>query len=229
MGLFVGIVGNIGSGKTTLTKMLSERFGWNPYYESVKDNPYLEDFYKDMKRYSLSLQTYFLVTRFESHRGIMGSLNSAVQDRTIYEDAEIFSKNLFLYNYMTERDYLTYRSLFEQMKRFLRPPDVLVYLKAEVSTLQERIRARGRVYEQDISHEYLEQLNERYEEWTSNFTESKVITVPIDGRDFKNNPKDFNYICNEIISSIEQRELFVDEGEDKVSEPLIFKNVVSNG
>lgn len=227
MGLFVGIAGNIGSGKTTLTKMLSERFGWNPYYESVKDNPYLEDFYKDMQRYSLALQTYFLVTRFDSHRGIMSSLNSAVQDRTIYEDAEIFSKNLFLYNYMTERDYLTYRSLFEQMKRFIKPPDVLVYLKGEVDTLKDRIKSRGRAYEQGITKDYLTQLNDRYEEWTEGFKESKVITVPIDGLDIKNNPKDFNFVCNEILSSLDQRELFVDASTDKVSDPLIYDHIVS--
>ena len=228
MGLFVAIAGNIGSGKTTLTKRLTDRFGWQPYFESVNNNPYLEDFYGDMKRHALSLQTYFLVHRFGAHQEIMNSENSAVQDRTIYEDYEIFTRNLFLYNNMSERDYMTYKSLFELMKTFLKPPDILVYLKADVKTLQERIKERGRAYEQGIPVDYLTQLNDRYNEWTESWKDSKVITVSIDGRDFKNCDSDFNYVCNEIISSLDQPELFIHEANDKLGEPLVFKEVPSS-
>jgi len=211
MGLFIAVAGNIGSGKTTLTRKLSDHFGWQPYFESVKNNPYLEDFYSDMRQYALSLQTYFLVHRFAAHREIMDSSNSAVQDRTIYEDYEIFTRNLFLYNNMSERDYMTYKALFELIKPFLKPPDVLVYLKASIDTLRYRIRERGRSYEQDIPVDYLKQLNDRYDEWTGSWKDSKVVTVSIDKRDFKNSEKDFACLCSEIIKSLDQPELFMDE------------------
>jgi len=209
MGLYIAISGSIASGKTTLTKKLSDRFGWKPYYESVKSNPYLESFYSDMRAYALPLQTYFLINRFSDHKEIISSGNSSIQDRTIYEDHEIFSRNLFLYNNMSERDYMTYRSLFDIMTSYLKPPDLIIYLKAELSTLKRRIIERGRDYEQNISLEYLRQLNERYDEWIESCDYSKIITIPIDKLDFKNNENDFNYISEKIVASLEQPELFL--------------------
>jgi deoxyadenosine/deoxycytidine kinase len=225
MGLFIAVAGNIGSGKTTLTRLLSERFSWKPYFESVKDNPYLKDFYSDMVRYSLPLQIYFLNNRFAQHREIMGSTNSAIQDRTIYEDSEVFSKNLFLYNNMSERDYMMYKNLFDQMKTFLKPPDILIYLKARTSTLTKRIQGRGRSYEQSIPIEYLEQLNERYNEWTTTFSESKVVTVEIDDMDFLKSEADFNYISNQAIMALEQPDMFINPTViKKPAAPLVYKS-----
>ena len=162
---FVGIAGNIGVGKTTLTEIIAERFGWKPYFESVIDNPYLEDFYADMRRWSFNLQIYFLSKRFQTHKQMTESDHSAVQDRTIYEDVEIFAYNLHEMGNMSDRDYENYRELFRVMTAYLKQPDLIIYLKASTDTLISRIRSRGRGYERTISPEYLHQLNVAYDRW----------------------------------------------------------------
>jgi deoxyadenosine/deoxycytidine kinase len=162
---FVAIAGNIGVGKTTLTHALAQQLGWRSYFEPVIDNPYLDDFYKDMSRWSFHLQVYFLSKRFESQRSIETANLSCVQDRTIYEDVEIFATTLHNRGHLVGRDWENYRQLFETMTSFLRPPDLIIYLRCNVDTLIKRIRARGRDSEINISREYLEELNDAYEKW----------------------------------------------------------------
>ncbi|MDQ7843490.1 MAG: deoxynucleoside kinase [Armatimonadota bacterium] len=183
---FVAVSGNIGSGKSTITTLLSEKLGWRPYYEIVEENPYLPDFYREMPRWSFPLQVFFLSKRFQHHRQILEAPGSVIQDRTIYEDAEIFARNLYLQGLMDERDYRTYYELFTTMVGLLRPPDLIIYLKASIPTLLERIRRRGRDYEQGIRPEYLAQLDERYREWTGRFTLCPVLTVDADRLDLHN-------------------------------------------
>lgn len=187
----VGIAGNIGVGKTTLTRNLSERLGWKAYFESVIDNPYLNDFYKDMRRWSFNLQIYFLAHRFQAQKNIAESGIHAVQDRTIYEDVEIFARSLYEQGYMNERDHQTYRSLFTDMVYFLPRPDLIIYLKASVRTLMSRIKQRGREYEQTISPDYIEYLNHAYERWMKEAREhGSVLTINADEVDFlKENDK----------------------------------------
>lgn len=180
---FVAVSGNIGSGKSTITTLLSERLGWTPYYEIVDENPYLADFYADMRRWSFHLQVFFLSKRFQHHREIVAAPGSVIQDRTIYEDAEIFARNLYLQGLMDERDFRNYDELFHTMIAFLRPPDLIVYLKASVPTLLQRIRTRARDFEQSIPPEYLAQLNERYAEWTARSAPCPVLTVDADALD----------------------------------------------
>ncbi|MCB0417479.1 MAG: deoxynucleoside kinase [Bdellovibrionaceae bacterium] len=205
---FIAIAGNIGSGKTTLTKLLSARYQWQPYYEVVNDNPYLADFYSDMRRWSLQLQIFFLSKRFQAHQEITRSSSSAIQDRSIYEDVHIFARTLFDSENMSTRDYQNYLQLYENMVQFLTPPDLVVYVHRSVEGLKERIRERGRHYEQDISDDYLARLNERYDEWISNYKIGKVLTVEADGLDWKHKGEDLEYICQSIESSLEQPELF---------------------
>jgi len=195
---FVGIAGNIGSGKSSLTRLLSERTGWAPCYESVDDNPYLDDFYADMPRWSFELQVYFLSHRFRSHKAIVEGRRSVILDRVIYEDAEIFARTLFELGKMDERDYQTYVALYGVMTEYLRPPDLLVYLKAGVPTLQRQIAARGRGMEQGIQRDYLERLNMRYEEWIGGYTLGKVLTVEVDSTDFVNRPADLDKVTRSI-------------------------------
>ncbi len=195
---FLGIAGNIGSGKSSLTRLLSERTGWSPCYESVDDNPYLDDFYADMPRWSFELQVYFLSHRFRSHKAIVEGRRSVILDRVIYEDAEIFARTLFELGKMDERDYRTYVALYGVMTDYLRPPDLLVYLKASVPTLQRQIAARGRGMEQSIQRDYLGRLNARYEEWISGYKLGRVLTVEVDSTDFVNRPADLNKITKRI-------------------------------
>jgi len=162
---FIGIAGNIGVGKTTMTDIIARRFGWRAFYESVIDNPYLEDFYLDMKRWSFNLQIYFLSHRFRSHKQMTECEVATVQDRTIYEDVEIFARNLFEMGNMSERDWENYRALFEIMTSYLKKPDVIIYLRASVDTLLTRIKKRSRGFERDISPEYIYMLNLAYERW----------------------------------------------------------------
>jgi deoxyadenosine/deoxycytidine kinase len=180
---FVAVSGNIGSGKSTITTLLSERLGWKPYYEIVDENPYLPDFYADMPRWSFHLQVFFLSKRFQHHQAITAAPESVIQDRTIYEDAEIFARNLYLQGLMDERDFKNYHELFTTMMQFLQPPSLIIYLKASVPTLLDRIRRRARGYEQNIPAEYLEQLNERYTEWTERFWLCPILTVDADTLD----------------------------------------------
>ncbi|MBL0173860.1 MAG: deoxynucleoside kinase [Ignavibacteria bacterium] len=182
--MFITIAGNIGSGKSSLTSILHERFGWQPFFESVDDNPYLEDFYGDMRRWSFHLQVYFLSQRFITHRDITASGNDVVQDRSIYEDAEIFAKNLHAIGRMDDRDFTNYRALFAAMTSYLRTPDLMVYLRAGVDTLVTQIRARGRPYEQSIERSYLEQLNALYEEWIDGYTLGPLLVIDTDATDF---------------------------------------------
>lgn len=192
---FIAIAGNIGAGKSSLTRLLAERFSMKPYFESVDDNPYLKDFYAEMARWSFHLQIYFLTTRFKHHREIMKSPIAVVQDRTIYEDVEIFAKNLHAIGKMDDRDYRNYRSHFEVMMEFLRPPDLLIYLQASVDTLVKQIARRGRAYEQGIPRDYLEQLNALYEEWIRSYSLGRLLIVRSDNRDFVNVPSDFDNIA----------------------------------
>lgn len=183
---FIAVSGNIGSGKSTVTTLLSEKLGWKPYYEVVDENPYLPDFYADMPRWSFHLQVFFLSKRFQHHQEIVRAPHSVIQDRTIYEDAEIFARNLYLQGLMDERDFRNYHELFNTMLQFLHPPDLIIYLKASVPTLLERIRRRGRDFEQRIPAGYLTQLNERYAEWTERFTQCPILTVDADRLDLGN-------------------------------------------
>jgi hypothetical protein len=195
---FVGIAGNIGSGKSSLTGLLSERTGWAACYESVDDNPYLGDFYADMQRWSFQLQVYFLSHRFRSHKAIVEGRRSVILDRVIYEDAEIFARTLFEIGKMDERDYRTYAALYEAMTDYLRPPDLLVYLRASVPTLQRQIAARGRGMERSIERAYLERLNAKYEAWIEGYALGKVLTVDVDTTDFVNRPRDLDRVTERI-------------------------------
>jgi len=191
---FVAVAGNIGSGKSSLTRLLSTAHGWTPMYESVEDNPYLSDFYKDMRRWSFQLQVYFLSNRFRSHKAITEGSQSVVLDRVIYEDAEIFARNLFEIGNMEERDYNNYVALYNVMTEYLHPPDLLIYLRASVNTLVRQISLRGRDFEQSIKREYLEQLNRHYESWIGRYNKGKLLVVESDNLDFVNRKEDLQRI-----------------------------------
>lgn len=181
---FVAIAGNIGVGKSTLTGLLSRRFGWEPFPEPVDANPYLADFYGDMRRWSFQSQIFFLSRRLRHHRLLLDRPHSVIQDRSVYEDAEIFARNLYLQGDMDERDYRCYGELYQVLTMILPPPDLVVYLRASVPTLQHRIAMRGREYERSIAPEYLERLNTLYEAWTASFTLCPLLVVPADRLDF---------------------------------------------
>jgi deoxyadenosine/deoxycytidine kinase len=198
----IGIAGNIGVGKTTLTRHLAERLNWKAFFESVIDNPYLDDFYSDMKRWSFNLQIYFLAHRFRTQREIYNLAYPAIQDRTIYEDVEIFARSLYEQGYMNERDYQTYRELFNNMVYFLPKPDLIIYLKASIKTLLTRIKQRGRDFEQTIPPDYLEYLNIAYEKWIKDAREKfNVLTVSADEIDFLHETEKFE----ELVSTIRER------------------------
>ena len=203
---FVAIAGNIGVGKSTLTALLREQLEWEPFFEAVKDNPYLADFYQDMRRWSFHSQIYFLSRRLRDHWLLLQRVNSVIQDRTVYEDAEIFARNLYQQGSMDERDYQSYCELYEVVTAVLPPPDLIVYLRASVPTLQERIRRRGRSYEQHIEVTYLEQLNQLYEEWIGGFTLCPVLTVPSDDLDFVVNSEHLELITEKILEKLQGRE-----------------------
>lgn len=205
---FVVVAGNIGSGKTTLTKKLSEKLGWKPHFESVQDNPYLADFYKDMQRWSFPLQVYFLNHRFNTHKFIESSNSSSIQDRSIYEDANIFAKSLFEQGDLDARDYENYCSLYESMIQYLSPPTLMVFLKRSVPKLQERIKMRGRDYEQAIPVDYLTKLNQYYNDWYDNYDLGKSLIVDTDDLDFLENEEHFDRLIERIYSSIDQQEMF---------------------
>lgn len=198
---FIAVAGNIGVGKSTLVDLVCSRLGWQPFFEPVTNNPYLADFYKDMRAWSFQSQIYFLTHRLRIHQQIYHCPNSAVQDRSIYEDAEIFAYNLFLQGHLSERDYNTYHDLYQTLAEFLPPPDLVIYLRASVPTLQQRISQRNRDYERTISADYLAQLNDLYEHWFNNFTLCPVLTVPADN---------LNYVAHEhhldlVIAKIQQK------------------------
>jgi len=196
--VFIAVAGNIGSGKSSLTRLLSKEKGWTPMFESVEDNPYLSDFYADMRRWSFQLQVYFLSNRFRSHKSITEGGRSVVLDRVIYEDAEIFARNLFEIGNMEERDYRNYIALYEVMTEYLHPPDLLIYLRANVDTLMRQIAQRGRDFEQSIKREYLEQLNRHYEAWIQRYTKGKLLVVESDDLDFVNSREDLDRVLRWI-------------------------------
>jgi deoxyadenosine/deoxycytidine kinase len=205
---FIVIAGNIGSGKTTLTQLLSAKYEWEPHFEAVKNNPYLPDFYEDMRRWSLQLQVFFLSKRFQAHQRILTSDCSAIQDRSIYEDAHIFARALRESGHMDPRDYENYYELYSTMTGFLQPPDLVVYVRRSLKVLRERIEMRGRDYEKNIPDEYLVQLNQCYDDWIENYKLGKVLTVEADDLDIRDNPDHFDYVCEKIESSLEQRDMF---------------------
>jgi deoxyadenosine/deoxycytidine kinase len=181
---FVAVAGNIGVGKSSLVLLLARHLGWDPFFEPVGENPYLADFYRDMRSWSFHSQIFFLSKRLRAHRQLLDHPTSAIQDRTVYEDAEIFAYNLSLQGDMSERDHQTYRELYDALTQFLPPPDLVIYLRASLPTLLDRIALRGRDYEQQIPPEYLTQLNNLYENWIGNFKLCPVLTVPADRLDF---------------------------------------------
>lgn len=208
--IFVAVAGNIGTGKTTLTKMLSQRFGWEAHYEVVAENPYLADFYRDMRRYSFPLQIFFLNSRFKAHQMVTERTNSAIQDRTIYEDAAIFARNLFEQGQMEERDYQNYLELYRVMAGFLNPPDLIIYLRKSLPKLKERIAQRGRDYEKNIPDEYLSSLNRYYDDWMDSYDVGKKLIVESDHLDFIDRPEDFDQLCQQIVDNLPQRDLFLE-------------------
>lgn len=199
---FVAVAGNIGSGKSSLTRLLSEAMGWQAMYESVEDNPYLSDFYGDMRRWSFQLQVYFLSNRFRSHKAITEGAASVVLDRVIYEDAEIFARNLFEIGNMEARDYSNYVALYDVMTEYLHPPDLLVYLRATVDTLLHQIAHRGRDFEKGIKREYLEQLNRHYESWITRYAKGKLLIVESDDLDFVNRKQDLQKVIGMVADHL---------------------------
>ncbi len=197
---YIAVAGNIGAGKSSLTGLLAKHFNWEAFYESVDDNPYLADFYEDMLRWSFNLQIYFLSSRFRHQKEMLKQEISLIQDRTIYEDVEIFAKNLHEMNLMSDRDFANYEALFHEMSHYLRPPDLLIYLRAQVPTLVKQIQQRGRDYENTIRIDYLERLNRLYEDWIDRYPHEKLI-IDTDDLDFVNDPEDLG----KVIGLIEQR------------------------
>ncbi len=199
--MHIAIAGNIGSGKTTLTKILSKHYGWKAHYEDVDHNPYLQSFYDDMQRWSFNLQVYFLNSRFRQVVEIRRGNKKVIQDRSIYEDAYIFAPNLHEMNLMSSRDFENYSSLFELMSSFIQPPDLLIYLRASVPTLVDQIQKRGRDYEESIRIDYLKLLNERYEVWISKYKQGKLLIINVDQLDF-NKPEDIGVVIEKIDAEI---------------------------
>ncbi len=200
--MHISVAGNIGSGKTTLTELLSKHYKFKSMYEAMDNNPYINSFYEDMRRWSFNLQIYFLNTRFRQILEIRKAGKSVVQDRTIYEDAYIFAPNLHTMGLMTSRDFDNYSSLFELMLPFLQAPDLLIYLKADIPSLVRQIQMRGRDYENSIRLDYLKSLNERYEQWISGYNLGKLLVIDVDNLDFKNNPKDLGSIIEKVDAQI---------------------------
>jgi deoxyadenosine/deoxycytidine kinase len=188
--MHIAIVGNIGAGKTTLTELLAKNYGWDPLFEAVDNNPYLEDFYSDMKRWSFNLQIYFLNTRYRQIIDIQKNGHNIIQDRTIYEDAYIFAENLHDMGLMTTRDYENYAAIFDNITEFIKPPDLLIYLKASVPTLVNNIQRRGREYESGIRLDYLSKLNDKYDKWIKGYKLGKLLIIDKDNIDFANNTED---------------------------------------
>ena len=201
--MHIAIAGNIGSGKTTLTTMLAKRYGWKPRYESVEYNPYLDDYYKNIKRWSFAMEVFFLKERFKDLLEISRSDTDVIQDRTIYEGVYVFTANNYTMGNLDERDYEAYMELFEDMTDAVRYPDLMIYLQASVSHLVANIEKRGRNYEQRMTLDYLQNINKRYEDFIKNQYKGRVLTINVDELDYQNNPKDFGFITDKI-----DRELF---------------------
>ncbi|MFC2450573.1 MAG: deoxynucleoside kinase [Flavobacteriaceae bacterium] len=200
--MHIAVTGNIGAGKTTLTTMLAKHYGWETQFEDVDHNPYLDDFYQDMSKWSFALQMYFLGSRFRQVKEIRESGKNIIQDRTIYEDAYIFAENLNEMNLLSDRDYSNYTSLFNLMKSFVSAPDLLIYLKADISTLTKQIAKRGREYEAGISIDYLMRLNKKYEAWIDSYKEGKLLVIDVNDLDFVEKKEDFGYILERIEAEL---------------------------
>ena len=188
--MHIAIAGNIGAGKTSLTELLAKHYNWEPHYEDVIDNPYLDDFYNHMERWSFNLQVYFLRSRFEQLLSFKENKKIVIQDRTIYEDAHIFAPNLNAMGLMNQRDFNNYKGIFELMESLIQGPDLLIYLRSSIPNLVNKIHKRGREYESSISIDYLSRLNERYEAWISSYDDKKLIIIDVDSLDFVGNNKD---------------------------------------
>ena len=202
MGMHIAIAGNIGSGKTTLTTLLAKNFKWEPHFEAVDNNPYLVDFYEDMQRWSFNLQIYFLNSRFRQVVQFQKNTKTVIQDRTIYEDAYIFAPNLHAMGLMTTRDFQNYQELFQLMASFIKPPDLMIYLRGSVPALVNQIQKRGRTYEDNIRLDYLKRLNERYEAWISEYDLGKLLIIDIDEINFADNQEDLGAIVNKINAEL---------------------------
>lgn len=200
--MHIAVTGNIGAGKTTLTTMLAKHYGWSAQFEDVDHNPYLDDFYQDMSKWSFALQMYFLGSRFRQVKEIRESGKNIIQDRTIYEDAHIFAENLNEMNLLSDRDYSNYTALFNLMKSFVSAPDLLIYLKADISTLTKQIAKRGREYEAGISIDYLMRLNKKYEAWINSYKEGKLLIIDVNDLDFVEREEDFGYILERIDAEL---------------------------
>ncbi len=198
----IAIAGNIGAGKTTLCTQLGKNFGWEVHYESTDDNPYLSDFYVDMRRWSFNLQIFFLNNRYQQVLKILQGETTVVQDRTIYEDAYIFAPNLHDMGLMTSRDFDNYFSLFQTMSSQIQPPDLLIYLRAGIPTLVNHIQRRGRDYEGNMSLDYLRRLNDRYEQWISGYKDGKLLIINADEIDFMDNPEDLGKVVNQVSAEL---------------------------
>lgn len=199
--MHIAIAGNIGAGKTTLTKLLAKHYNWEPQFEDVVDNPYLDDFYNKMERWSFNLQVYFLNSRFRQVLQIRESGKTTIQDRTIYEDAYIFAPNLHAMGLMTNRDFENYKSLFDLMESIVKGPDLLIYLRSSIPNLVNQIHKRGRDYENTISIDYLSRLNERYEAWVHDY-KGKLLVIDVDNLNFVDNPEDLGFVINKIDAEI---------------------------
>ncbi len=200
--MHIAIVGNIGAGKTTLTKLLADHLKWEPQFEAVDNNPYLEDFYSDMKRWSFNLQIYFLNSRFRHIIELQEKGTNIIQDRTIYEDAYIFAENLYDMGLMSARDFENYSNIFESIVRYIKAPDLLIYLRASVPTLVNNIQIRGREYETGIRLDYLSKLNDKYEKWIKGYREGKLLILDKDKLDFANNPEDLGFVIRKIEAEL---------------------------
>ncbi len=211
---FIAVAGNIGVGKSTLVSMLCQRLESQPFYEPVSENPYLADFYKDMSAWSFHSQVFFLTRRLRAHYELAQQTGSVVQDRSVYEDADVFARNLFLQGYFLPRDYQTYRELYETAVQLLPPPDLLIYLRASVPTLLNRISRRGREFELSISAEYLQGLNDLYEEWISNFVLCPILTIPSDDLDYVAHAGHLSLIVTKVEEKLTGNEEVVFEAEE---------------
>ena len=222
--MHIAIAGNIGAGKTSLTELLAKHYAWEAHFEDVIDNPYLDDFYNHMERWSFNLQIYFLKSRFQQFLNIKNGKKTIVQDRTIYEDAHIFAPNLKSMGLMNQRDFKNYQELFELMESLIKGPDLLIYLRSSIPNLVNKIHKRGREFENSISIDYLSRLNERYEAWTSTYDKGKIIIIDVDDIDFVENKEDLNKIISKVDKAIINNILKVTTCH---LTPLLFKRLVN--
>jgi deoxyadenosine/deoxycytidine kinase len=211
---YIIVAGNIGVGKSTLVSLLCQRLGWAPFYEPVTENPYLADFYKDMNTWGFHSQVFFLAHRLQIHHAILKHPGSVIQDRSVYEDAEVFARNLYLQGKLSERDYSTYRALYQAMVEFLPPPDLLIYLEAPVATLMQRIAQRNRTYEQAIAQEYLERINALYHDWIDAFHLCPVLTVPANHLDYVAHSRHLDLVVQKIQDKLTGKEVVTFDPEE---------------